>query len=522
VDVAELGEGPDGYVVDRPMAPRAMLDPLALAYAFDAFEQEGLLRFRQRGGAPVRELEEDALVLPDETAPARLTRAQESDLPREVSIAFTDIGSDYQRAAASSRRLVGGSKRSAHADLAIVTNDTEAERRAEIWLQDLWAGRDSAEFALPQSQLALAAGDVVGLTVNGRRRLVEIQEIADTESRALRARSIDPEVFDLSLSPPRRRVPVPPPALAPVHALVLDLPTLQAGEPPVLARLAVFADPWPGPVAVWASSDGLSYSRAAVALAPTIVGETLSDLPAAPTARWHNASFGVQLYGGAIASVSDSALFSGANAAAVQRADGAWEVIQFANAELTGERTYSLSRLLRGQAGSEGAMATVLPAGSPFVLLDQHVATIATGLDALERSLQLRVVAAGRDHGDPTALALEATPHATALRPLAPVHVQAVRDGSGVTFTWIRRARFDGDSWVGEIPLGEASEQYAVDILSGSSVVRTLNATTPTVLYAAADEIADFGAAQTTLNVRVTQLSATVGRGFAAEAILTT
>ena len=47
----------------------------------------------------------------------------------------------------------------------------------------------------------------------------------------------------------------------------------------------------------------------------------------------------------------------GANAAAVQRADGAWEVLQFANAELVGERTYELSRLLRGQAGSEWAMA---------------------------------------------------------------------------------------------------------------------------------------------------------------------
>ncbi len=31
-DTDELGEGPDGYVVDRPMAPRAMLDPLALAF----------------------------------------------------------------------------------------------------------------------------------------------------------------------------------------------------------------------------------------------------------------------------------------------------------------------------------------------------------------------------------------------------------------------------------------------------------------------------------------------------------
>ena len=68
-----------------------------------------------------------------------------------------------------------------------------------------------------------------------------------------------------------------------------------------------------------------------------------------------------------------------------------------------------------------------------------------------------------------------------------------------MTFTWIRRTRIDGDSWVGEVPLGEDSEQYAVDILSGSTVVRTLNATTPTALYAAADELADFGAAQTSL-----------------------
>jgi hypothetical protein len=40
------------------------------------------------------------------------------------------------------------------------------------------------------------------------------------------------------------------------------------------------------------------------------------------------------------------------------------------------------------------------------------------------------------------------------------------------------------------------------------------------VLYAAADELADFGSAQPSLGVRVTQLSATVGRGFTASAIL--
>ena len=519
-DSSELGEGPDGYVVDRPMSPRAMLDPLALAFAFDAVEQDGVLRFRQHGGAPVAEIVEDDLVLPDDSAPARLTRAQESDLPREVSIGYTDIGNDYQRAAATSRRLVGGSARSAHADLAMVTNDTEAERRAEIWLQDLWAGRESAEFTLPPSRLPLSAGDVVGLTVNGRRRLVELQEVTDTESRAVKARSIDPDVFDLPLAPPRLRAPMLPPAIGPVHALVLDLPTLEAETPPVLSRLAVFADPWPSAVAVWESGDGLSYRRAGLALAPTPVGETLDDLPAGPTARWHNASFRVQLYGGALASVSDDLLFAGANAAAVQRADGAWEVIQFANAELVGEGTYLLSRLLRGQAGSEWAMGEPLLAGASFVLLDPNLVTIASGLDALERTLQLRVVAAARDVGDPSALALTATPQATALMPVTPVHVKAKRDASGVTFSWIRRTRIDGDTWVGEVPLGEDSEQYVVDILSGADVVRTLSAATPTALYAAADELSDFGVAQTSLSVRVAQVSATVGRGFSAGVVL--
>ena len=55
------GEGPDGYMIDRPMAPRAAIEPLALAYAFDAAEDGGQLAFRPRGGAPVIELAEDDL-----------------------------------------------------------------------------------------------------------------------------------------------------------------------------------------------------------------------------------------------------------------------------------------------------------------------------------------------------------------------------------------------------------------------------------------------------------------------------
>jgi hypothetical protein len=521
-DCEALGEGADGYMLDRPMAPRAAIEPLALAYAFDAAEDEGTLRFRQRGGEPVMEIGEDDLVLAENSPPFRLVRAQETELPSEVSLGFTDGESDYRRAAVTSRRLVGAAARTSHADLAVVTNDAAAGRLAEIWLQDVWAGRESAEFVLPPSRLALAPGDVVGLTAGGRRHLIEIREIVDTESRRVKARSIDPEVFDLPLSAPRRRIPVSPTPIGPVHALLLDLPTIDTEAPPTLARVAVFADPWPGPVAIWRSADGISYDRVALALAPSIVGETLDPLAVGPTSRFDGVSrMRVRLYGGALASVSDSLLLGGANVAAVQRADGAWEVLQFANAELVGARTYELSRFLRGQAGSEWAMGAPLPVGAPFVILDEHVAAIARGLDTLERPLQLRLVAADRDHGDPAALAMEATPHRTALRPLSPVHLGAARTGDGVRISWIRRTRQDGDSWAaGDVPLGEDREAYAIDVLSGPTVLRTLNATEQTVLYPTADEIADFGTPQSNLTVSIAQLSTTVGRGFSADATL--
>jgi hypothetical protein len=521
-NASALGEGPDGYVVDRPMTARAAIEPLALAYAFDAVEEDAALAFRPRGGKPVIELTEDDLVLPREGAPVRLVRAQETELPREVTLGFLDAGADYRRAAASSRRLVGAASRVVQQDVAMVTNDAAAARRADIWLQDVWAGRESAELALPPSLLRLAPGDVIALTVQGRRRLFEIREIVDTESRAVKARAIDPEVFDLPLPAPRRQTPEVPAAVGPVAVHLLDLPMLEASDPPVLTRIAVFADPWPGPVAIWTSGDAASFTRHALATAPAIAGVTLDDLPRGPAGRFdHAGRVRVRLFGGALTSVADAALLNGANVAALRRPDGAWEVVQFGLAELVGERSYELSRLLRGQAGSEAAIADPLPAGAPFVLLDRHAIPLARGLDALGRLMHLRIVAAGRDHGDAATVALTLTPGATALKPLAPVHLAARRTAEGVRLSWIRRTRLDGDSWeTQEVPLGEAAEAYEIDILDGETVKRTLTAASPSTLYADADEIADFGAPQSALTFRVCQMSASVGRGFAATATL--
>jgi len=523
-DVTTLGEGPDGYVIDRPMSPRAAIEPLTLAYAFGASEEGSVIRFRPRGGEPVAALSEDDLVLPDDVAPVRLTRAQETELPREISISYTDSETDYRRAAVASRRLVGGAARASHADLAVVTNDAAMERRADIWLQDVWAGRERADFALPPSRLALTPGDVITLDVGGRSHTLELREIVDTEQRRIGARAIDTDVFTRPVESPRRPPPLPPPLLGPAQVTLLELPALPGDDPPVLAHLAVFANPWPGAMTVWRSlDDGASYQPFATVAAPVVTGETLDALAAGPTSRWDKvANTRVKLYGGALASASDARVLSGANAAALYHPDGGWEILQFANAVLVGERTYQLSRLLRGEFGSEGAIGAPLAAGAPFVLLDPHVVPVARGLDMVGRRVRFRVVAASRDHGDPSAVEIALRPGTLAFQPLAPVHLKAARETGGVRFSWrARRRGLAGVSFAARADLGEASETYELELLSGASVVRTLSATAPSTLYAVSDETLDFGSAQSGFSVRLYQISAAVGRGLPATATLT-
>ncbi len=72
------------------------------------------------------------------------------------------------------------------------------------------------------------------------------------------------------------------------------------------------------------------------------------------------------------------------------------------------------------------------------------------------------------------------------------------------------------------MPLGEAAERYEVDIRNsaGTVTLRTLTTNSAIATYTAVEQTADFGAPQSTIRIRVQQISDTVGRGIAREAIL--
>jgi hypothetical protein len=186
----------DGYVIDRPMSLRGALEPLLRLFGVDAVARGEAIAWQGRGGRAVVHLAKDDLVLGDKEPPLKLTRTQETELPQQVEIGFTEGDTDYRQASVASRRLSGSSRREARADSAVVTRRAEAQRLADTWLQDLWAARESAEFELSPRRVELEPGDVIAVPTDAGPKLHRITRIADGLTRKIGTRAVEPAVFE--------------------------------------------------------------------------------------------------------------------------------------------------------------------------------------------------------------------------------------------------------------------------------------------------------------------------------------
>ncbi len=511
-----------GYAIDRLMAPREAIQPLELAFFFDAVESGEKIVFRPRGATsqPV-ELSTDNLV---EDRPGasllRLIRGQETELPGSAKIIYASAVNDYRQAVAEARRLAGASARVAQADLALVLEAEQAAAIADSWLFESWAARERASFILPPSKLAVEPSDIVRISGIGRSRLLRVTEIGDRGAREIEALSIDPALYSLGEGPARAARTKPPAPSGQPLGYFLDLPLLRGDEPEHAGYFAASQSPWPGGVALFRSPTETGFLLEAIAVASSVIGELVSPLGPGPIGRIDWASrIRVQLDSGTLASADELQLLAGANTAAIRNSDGDWEVLQFQAAALVGPGIYELSELLRGQAGSEGAMRNEVPPGAPFVLISQALAQLDLLPGDIGLAFNWRFGPADRDLGDPTYVAQQHAFRGVGLRPLSPVHLRGKRsEGGDLELSWIRRTRLGGDSWeASEVPLGESDERYEIDVLDNGVVKRTLTAMAPTVTYAAAQQAEDFGSLPLEITVRVHQLSSVWGRGAPCE-----
>lgn len=311
---------------------------------------------------------------------------------------------------------------------------------------------------------------------------------------------------------------------------MLDLPQISEDQPAHRPLIAAHTRPWPGQIAVFrsASTDGFNLLTTFVSRAR--IGTLAFDFFPGPTSRFDlGNALVVDLLSGKLESVTDVALFGGANALAVEAAAGVWEIVQAGQAIAAGGDEFRLTRLLRGQRGTEHAMGIPSPAGARVVVLDRTLASLPIAEADLGLPWNWRVGPSVRALSDDSYAALGFTPTGRGLVPFAPVHVEqpwrTARSPGDLTIRWTRRSRaLVADAWEQvEVPLAEELEGYDVQILDGTTVKRTLTSSKTSILYTATQQTADWGAPLgpgQTLAIRIYQLSNRLGRGTPASVTL--
>lgn len=506
-----------GYALTDAGTARAALQPLLLAHGVDVAEREGTLRFYRRAGGHAHDLDPAHFALsPDLDAALERSRASEADQVDRVRITYVEAEGDFAVRVADAEQAVSGAERVNDSELALALTRVEAVDIAERWIAEARVGRDTARFALPPSLAAVGAGD----TVRFDEQRYRIDRVEQGDVRLVEAVRVATGSYRPGTAVTSGRLWSPYVAQGPVFPLFLDLPLLSGSEIAHAPHVGVTAHPWPGAVAVWSApgEDGFALNRSLEA--PMVVGVTETDLVAAPAGIWDRGpALRLRVERGALSSATEAAVLAGANLAAIGDGSAAnWEVFQFAQAALVAPFTWELSLRLRGQAGTDGVMPALWPAGSYVVLLDGTLGQVDLPLAARGLLRNYRIGAAARGYDSPAVIARAEAFDGIGLRPYRVAHLRRTGAfGSDVLLSWTRRTRIDGDSWQSlEVPLGEESEAYLLQVRQGATLLREVTVTGPGWIWTSAMQLADAPAAGT-VQLQVAQLSPRFGPGpFAA------
>lgn len=513
-DVRSLSGSVEGFLIAEPQSARQSLQPLMLSHGFDAVEDAGRVRFRNRSGQVDATIRDADLIRSKQAVALEFTRAPEAEIPDEVQVNFYHADKSYQRGSASAGRPRTERSAKSVADLPVAMSSADGAAVTARWLAEVGVARDSVTFTLPQSFAALEAGDVVRLDTENGEGLYRIDRIEDGAGREVAATRIEAAVYSPGRVTDTEDGSVNYALPGPVFVSVLDLPLLSAEGSPTAPYVLATGAPWTGRVAVYSASNDQSYERDVDIVRAATVGTLAEPFAAGQHGLWmRGRPMRLVLETGSLQSRDRLDVLGGANMAAL-RAPGAteWEIIQFAKAQLVGERTYLLDDLLRGQRGTDPFIPPLYPVGTAFVLLDGG--PVQPTLDASGGVLRhYRIGPATRSYADASYKHVTHTSREIGLRPYAPEHVRALILPSGdLLLSWIRRTRKGGDSWQGiDVPLSETIERYRLRIIKDGTVRKELELSAPSFVYATTQMTADGVSAP--FDITIAQISEQFGPG---------
>lgn len=528
IDATMMTAAARGYRVNGGSV-RSALEPLQLAYPYDLIASGYKIKAIPRGQASVATIPwEDIGAATGDSSESIFQQSREMDtqLPAKTVVKYLDAAREYAIGEQFSERLNTEAVNKVELELALVLTADEGAGIAEMRNFLPWLERTPASFTLPPPYRYLEPGDVVTITAPEATYEIRLTEVNEAQDGRLECRSV-PNRAALYTPNATGGEGVPPDGTIGISGesvfVPLDIPvideTLQ-NAPGFVGVMAGYSDSWPGALAVRSIDDGQTWADLQAYSGKATIGTTQDVLPASDCTLIDQRSLLVYVISGEFESVTRDQMLAGINYAAYG-VDGRWEIVRFQNATLQADASYLISGFVRGEKGTEWASG-LHEAGDYFILLDDpDNEFIGMAVGSIAVPATYRGVTSGASLDD--AADVPFTYQGVNLECLSPVYAKGSRDGSSnFTGAFTRRSRLSSSWWATGVvaPVGEASESYEIDVMDGSTVARTITASTPAFAYSAADQTTDFVSPQASITFRIFQLSATVGRGYPLEVTL--
>lgn len=516
IDVTGVTGVVPGFSVSNASSGADIIAQLQSAFFFKVFKSNGKITFRSPQTTVVAALELDHLLPLSGGGYLQKVKGENRALPRSLAVQYIDKTADYQQGSQYAMRQIYDTGSNDTLTLAIVLDANKAMQVAQTTLYKKWVNVDTYQWNLAIKFIILEIGDIVTIQEPDYIHRIEIiKKTIDNNVINFQGQLDAYDTLTQGVSGGTISVTTPT-VFNPTDTILqlLDIPTLRAQDDNFGYYVAAARSntSWKGCI-IYDSPDDVTYTQIGVINAPSIMGSTTTALGVGPHGFMDNGNSVTVTIGidGQLTSTTLIDILDSGNSCIIGN-----EILQFQTATLIAANTYKLSNLLRGRLGTEWAIGThaigdrfvmLTPGGNLIRIIDNHA--------NWNDSRYIKAVSLGQNIADVTAVSFTNT--GVSSKPLSSSYVRGIVDGSqNWNLSWLRRTRYNGtlQDNVTDVPLNEDSEQYTLNIMSGSTIVRQVLIDVNNFQYTLAMQTADFGSFQTTLTIKVAQNSALVGAGY--------
>lgn len=521
IDASEVVE----FTLASTTSVRTVLEQLSIAFNFDMVNSGGVLKFIPRTPNVVETINLTDIGFTANSTPAApftSKRFQGISLPRKVNITYFSPSLDGNNYTQTAELFTYPQGNELTIGVPITLTDQQARKIAELSLINAHLERMNYKFTTNYNFVHLEPGDCV----NSPMGIIRITKVNEAEDGLLQFEACDAgEPSAAVLSNLEYSVPQGSGQIASTvgysNSIFIDPPWTGTDDTGIRLYASTHGfnkAGWPGAMIYVSRDNGNSYSPLVTVNQETTWGICNAVVPA-PVINTTGVDIGwdttttiqVTLKTGTLISATDEEVNNGANHVYIGQ-----ELIAFGVATLVSDKTYTLSRLKRGLSGT--MMFGNQHQGYELVAELKSLIRIPLLDSDYQKTLKFKTVTIGSsiDVADLD----EVTVMSNNNKLWQPTNGSAVRQSNGdFVITWTESIRSpdiinNNASTMTQVDKDQTGWGLAIINRTSGAVISTRPAGKKTYTYTVAEQINDFGTAQTAIRTTVVAMHTKYGAGY--------